>query len=385
MFLYLIRYFQSIIYYSNDNNYNKGLFFTDPQIRCNLYAIGKMFYLWHKPHYRNINFQQDLKQNLSDVVLPYTCIPLSFFCYSRYLMYIFVFIIYPTICFFTSFSINLEKWNNNFYNYLFKPDNWFIYWRLNCLLVSLHSYKTKSTDYKLEDKWAFTELAKKKNISVCDYLEIEKLFVKHRNKEGGMGCHIFKNAISNGDWLIQKVYKNSKFITNLIGDDAPLSTFRIVTKNNRYMSNQPDKCDINTLTCVFRAGLPNAKTDHNSILFNIEKDTGKFVYGKDNSKWYKVSLDLFKNEKNHNNLISKFNNISVKNFDRITNLAETAHKKLVPNIPIAGWDIAMVSEDINYKDGDIFLLEGNFSCNLYNGIFSKIEYYSFLENEFLNL
>lgn len=45
------------------------------------------------------------------------------------------------------------------------------------------------------------------------------------------------------------------------------------------------------LSCVFRAGREGAVTDHDSILFNMEIETGLVLKGTTNAHWYRLGAD----------------------------------------------------------------------------------------------
>ena len=61
-------------------------------------------------------------------------------------------------------------------------------------------------------------------------------------------------------------------------------------------------------------------------------------------------------------------------------LCEDAHYRLLPDVPMAGWDVAMTAE------AGMCLLEVNLSCNFFRGRFDQKayfglvgEYFSFLD------
>ena len=53
---------------------------------------------------------------------------------------------------------------------------------------------------------------------------------------------------------------------------------------------------------------------------------------------------------------------------------EDAHYKLIPHVPLCGWDVALCGEN-NEK----LLLEGNFSCNFFRGKFDEEYYFNMVE------
>jgi hypothetical protein len=117
--------------------------------------------------------------------------------------------------------------------YLLHPSDWFSFWRMNCRLVSYHSYITKSKDYRQEDKWTFLTEGKEWNVPISPYLTLEAIVCKNKNIEGGMGIFFYKNAACGGDWIIQETLSNADWLKALLPMQAPLSTMRIIT-SSRY-------------------------------------------------------------------------------------------------------------------------------------------------------
>ena len=58
---------------------------------------------------------------------------------------------------------------------------------------------------------------------------------------------------------------------------------------------------------------------------------------------------------------------------------ENAHKKMLPDIPISGWDVALTKEE------GICLLEVNLSCNLFCNEYNKIKYNHFIHKWYNHL
>ncbi len=54
---------------------------ADKWARVQVYSLSLIFRMWSHPHYRSASFQQDMIDNLSNVAVPGTGIPLSWFCY----------------------------------------------------------------------------------------------------------------------------------------------------------------------------------------------------------------------------------------------------------------------------------------------------------------
>eukprot|EP01084_Bolivina_argentea_P199543 341429_1 len=374
--------------------------------RIHLYSLASNFYLYSKPHYRKGSFKQDLTDNLRNVAIPRTGIPLSIFASNRIMALFFIFILYPLISFIAAIQKYITSPNNNTHihsiNYEYKirlltPNDWFNYWRLNCNIVGLHSYlHNMPTDYTMENKWTFLKTGKKLNVPVSPFIDnIASMVVKHRNEEGGMGIHFYKNAVNGGDWIIQKRLYNSKYIQSLLPKHAPLSTFRVITISHYAAKDwnnlTPKKSDIEALSCVFRAGRENARTDHDSILFDVDINTGKIKGGTTNEHWYQIGIKNGMNCKwrsYHNEYIKHpddnmkiITGKYVENINEILKLVEESHLKLCPKVPICGWDVALVRGE----KMPVCLLEVNLSCNFFRGTFDIKVYMDFIDNVFSQL
>ena len=56
-----------------------------------------------------------------------------------------------------------------------------------------------------------------------------------------------------------------------------------------------------------------------------------------------------------------------------------AHLRLIPHVPLCGWDVALTAND------GMLLLEGNFSCNFFRGDFDQKAYFEFVSDYFVDL
>lgn len=59
-------------------------------------------------------------------------------------------------------------------------------------------------------------------------------------------------------------------------------------------------------------------------------------------------------------------------------LVADAHFKLLPDVPLVGWDVALTSKGV-------YLLEVNLSCNFFRGSFSLASYVQFVHDYFVAL
>ena len=184
-------------------------FDNDTWAKVQIYSLSLIFKMWHKPHYRSKTFQQDMLDNLKNVAIPGTGIPLHFFCYNYFLCLGAIFIINPIVCLLgavnKAWKQHLDNKNSSNINelivnimlmytqHLLHPDDWFSFWRLNSALVSYHSLLLKSKDYEQENKWVFLTTGSQLNVPVSPYItSIGSLVCKNVNIEGGMGIHFYK-------------------------------------------------------------------------------------------------------------------------------------------------------------------------------------------------
>ena len=186
--------------------YNEVKLFTgDDWARVQLYSLGLIFRLWNLPHYRTKSLQQDMIDNLRNVAIPGTGIPLSIFCQHWILCLLFVTIVNPIICICGAINkvrldinrpANVEytagKILAHYSKHLLHPDDWFSFWRLNCQVVSYHSHVRQSPDYKQEDKWTFLKDGRSAGVPVSPFMDIASIVCKNKNVEGGMGIHFYE-------------------------------------------------------------------------------------------------------------------------------------------------------------------------------------------------
>ena len=59
--------------------------------------------------------------------------------------------------------------------------------------------------------------------------------------------------------------------------------------------------------------------------------------------------------------------------DECVALVAEAHRKLMPGVPLVGWDVALTSEE------GIVLLEANLSCNFFCASFDEDQYCALVE------
>jgi hypothetical protein len=310
---------------------NCTTFPQDTHAKVQIYSLSLIFSLWKKPHYRSKSFQQDMLDNLRNVAIPGTGIPLSVFALNYWLCLFFIYFLNPLICFFGAVNkLRIRRQQDqpssespservkytlqeqieivcfDYIDHLIHPTDWFTFWRLNCRLASLHSLITQSPDYGMEDKWTFLLEGEKCGAAVSPFMtNIETIVCKNKNIEGGMGIYFFTNAAKGGDWIIQEKMSNADWLNQLLPTNPPLSTMRILTCSTWYLEVEKgnveneenerenlDNCSkyITALSSVLRLGRANASTDHSSVLFDVDLKTGVIQGGMSNAQWYQLGL-----------------------------------------------------------------------------------------------
>merc|ERR1712050_80681 len=132
------------------------------------YSLASVPWLLSQPHYRAGTFQEDMRTNLRNVVLPTGLygIPLSICVLNKMTVVLTGLLLIP----FSAFVGSLwRKWkgledsaSECFRRTLLEPTDWFQLWRLNCRLASMVALATKSKDFDMEDKWLFIKTCMEK-------------------------------------------------------------------------------------------------------------------------------------------------------------------------------------------------------------------------------
>lgn len=289
---------------------------------------------------------------------------LSLISWNRLIGLGFLMTAYPAVSLIASFhqwfmSKFTTSISDEFRTRLLAPDDWFNYWRLNCTVVGLHALlNDMPKDYDMENKWEFLVKGEERGVPVSPFLKMPGIVVKHRNEEGGMGIFFYKNAASGGDWIIQNTISNSNWVSTLLPENPPLSTFRVITQSRASldMSKPPTTKDVTALSCVFRAGRAGAETDHSSILFDVDVKTGLIGGGTTNAHWYRLGLleilpgrcpwRSHHNYKSHPDGNIPVSGNVVPDIKNLLALVERSHMDLCPRVPFAGWDVVL-SDDEN--------------------------------------
>jgi hypothetical protein len=368
-----------------------------------LHTLGLNFALWDKPHYRAGSLREDLVANFSNIAFPGTGIPMSWVCCCKPAAQLYLFVFHPWVVLVVSVVVFRSEQHREgrafaevFEEELLAPKHWFALWRINSTLVAAHHQAHNAqprvqNEYKYENKWDFLELALQqsklppggtRSFKVTPVItDVPELVCKHKNIEGGMGIHMFKNAVHGGDWILQERLQNCEELQALLPATAPLSTFRVITMVDPTVDFESSHI---AMTFVWRAGRAGKSTDHSSVLFAVDPDTLKILDGKMFSNWYQVgkvaSTNLLskKGVTAHPDSGQELKGEELACANSATENCIEAHRRLMPNVPVIGWDVAVAE-----GHGSV-LLEANLSCNFFGGIYDRQRYLRIVDTYYAN-
>lgn len=147
-------------------------------------------------------------------------------------------------------------------------------------------------------------------------------------------------------------------------------------------------CGANTvrpLSCVWRAGLQGASTDHSAVLFDVDSEAEKFRPGSSNGHWYRLGPKSVLTTPwtagagigAHPDTGTEIAGRSI-NAKEIMAFAASAHEAMIKKVPIAGWDVALTEKGM-------LMLEVNLSCNFFGGSFDQDAYFAAVDKYFTHL
>lgn len=370
-----------------------------------LHTLALNLDLWSVPHYRAASLRDDLVANFSNIAFPGSGVPMSWVCLSKFTAIIYLVLLHPWVVLACSVVIARSPVHRRdrsfpaiFKEELLAPRHWFALWRINSTLVAAHhtAHQDKPSvqnEYRYENKWDFLELALRESrlphsasdtgFKVTPIISgVGELICKHKNIEGGMGIHVYKNATHGGDWILQERLYNCEELQALLPSDAPLSTFRVITMSDP--TAESFESSHAAMTFVWRAGRAGKDTDHSSVLFAVDPETLSIQDGKMFSNWYQVG------KMGNSNLLSKQElTVHPDTQQKLTgemltcakdavSICIDAHRRLMPNVPAIGWDVGVA------KNHGAVLLEANLSCNFFGGVYDRQKFLRIVDTYYAN-
>lgn len=371
--------------------------------RAHLYSLASVPWLMRQPHYRAGTFQEDMLTNLRNVVLPTGVygVPLSLWARTRaHAIFAIVFVI-PLAAFCGSWW---RKWRGLehsatecFRRSLLAPTDWFQLWRLNCRLASMTALASKSKQFEMEDKWTFIRTCLDKKIPVTPVMDHPvTLIAKDVLEEGGMGIHVLKNVLHGGRWILQEKLDNCEAVNALLPPQSPLSTMRVLTGSDGALSamgaNTGKPVTTKVLCTVWRAGRQGANTDHSCVMVNVPNGKHSETLGcaSSSAHWYAAgwkSLGMPVSTKDGSIVAHPDTNLVLQGqrlpgASKAAELCEKAHLSMMPEVPLAGWDVAFCPAQDGSSEPELILLEANLSCNFFRGHVDWHTYSHLLDEHF---
>jgi len=376
----LLRFWRTVLAFVVRVDYTgtPGAISREPaRVKTHLYGLAVVFRYWRSPHYWVAGTLGDeFRRQLRDVAIPGTGVRLSWVCISRFTVLIFLFVVYPIVALITalhsSWSGASPSTAHKFREVLLEPKGRLSLFTLNCILPTLHQKRTKASGYLQEDRFAFVENAERLGLPVAPCVKAGSFVVKGRGEEARGGAKFFRNAAHGGNWIIQERLENDAFVASLVPPDAPLSTFQVVTASRGGGLEHADVegRGVVAIGCAFRAGRAGAQRDdpRSAILFDVDLRTGLMSKGKTSDHWHRLGiwgvLGAWRQPKlpaeglvHHPDCGVRIAGRTVPDIKAIEELCIDAHRKMVPDIPIASWDVALTTRGR-------LLLQMNLSCDL---------------------
>lgn len=366
-----------------------------------LHSIGLSLSLWSKPHYRAQSLRHDLADNFSNIAIPGTGLPLSWACCCKAVAVLYLCLLHPLVVLVQSLVVARSGEHRGdrdigliFWEELLAPRHWFALWRINSTVVAGHHYAHAAkpdvqAEYLFENKWHFLEEGLKQqklgggDMKVTPILgDVRELVCKHKNIEGGMGIHVFKNANAGGDWIIQEKLYNCKELEHLLPSGAPLSTFRVITMADPTAKTSEERHV--PMTLVWRAGRAGKSTDHSSVLLPMDAETCQILEGKAFSNWYQVGRPGTGNLLSKQGITKHPDTGEVLAGKQVScartaiEMCVAAHRRLTPNVPAVGWDVGVA------EGHGALLLEANLSCNFFGGRFDRQRFLRIIDTYYAN-
>jgi hypothetical protein len=151
--------------------------------------------------------------------------------------------------------------------------------------------------------------------------------------------------VDNADrFVIQRRLKNHASLRAVFGDDAPLSSFRVLTVRG---TDGP-----RVLRCAIRIGRAGSivdNTQQGGIWAQVDSETGEIMPGVTKKTYGKRAHGVPIRHGEHPDTGKSFVGLRIPNFEACKELALRAQSLLAPDAPSLGWDLALA------EDGPVFL------------------------------
>jgi hypothetical protein len=210
--------------------------------------------------------------------------------------------------------------------------------------------------FALDDKKAFLAACAKHQLPTPPTLSAAEAvaqpgeyIVKLPKSDLGFGVEMVTDEelreVDNADrFVIQRRLRNHPSLREVFGDDAPLSSFRVLTVRGSQ-GPQVLRCAIR----IGRAGSIVDNTQQGGIWAQVDGDTGEIMPGVTKKTYGKRVQGVPVRHGEHPDTGKSFVGLKIPDFERCKALALEAQSLLAPDAPSLGWDLALA------EGGPVFL------------------------------
>ncbi|MFO0667696.1 MAG: sugar-transfer associated ATP-grasp domain-containing protein [Polyangiaceae bacterium] len=219
-----------------------------------------------------------------------------------------------------------------------------------------HRELGKDTFFDLDDKKAFLEACAKHGLPTPPTLAAKeaiakggKYIIKLPKSDLGFGVDEATaeelEADENPDrFVIQERLRNHGSLRQVFSNDAPLSSFRVLTLRT------PEGPRV--LRCAIRIGRAGSivdNTQQGGIWAQVDSETGKILPGVTKKTYGKRQGGIPIRHGEHPDTKQSFVGLQIPYFEQCKELALRAQRELAPDAPSLGWDLALA------ESGPVFL------------------------------
>lgn len=209
----------------------------------------------------------------------------------------------------------------------------------------------------LDDKLKFLEACRSHGLPLPETVSLTEAaarggdwYVKLPTADLGYGVHRLgadelRELPDDGTLIVQRPLRNHPSLRAVFSDAAPLSSFRVLTLLD------PDTASLRVGRCAVRIGRAGAEVDNTQqggVWAQVDP-SGRVTPGVTKKTFGRRLRGAPVRQRVHADTGRSFVGLEVPWFDRCVEMALDAHRRLAPDAPSLGWDLALSEE------GPVFL------------------------------
>ena len=344
----LFDYYRAITYTLVGHRYaNFPVFNKDKKARIFIFSLGSIYTLWNSQHYRGGTFSVTFKKQIEEIK-SFEAFYFSIFLRNRFFFSLFLFIGFPILCYiksvisqgFINFLIIPKHFRENLL-YFKSPLGFFI---TSSIFIHYQWLTTKSSNFQLDNLIQLYQKATDIGLATSKLIPQGEIVIKHKNIEGGMGIHFFKNILSHpsGDWIIKEQPEiHFSLIENFPELKLAGCEFHVFTHRRASIDHERDD-PVEIISCFLKlySKIPEVKPIYYNIDFNTKIIDSQIKNEKGSKSW--ILLNIF-NSKNNKKVQVIPSNKKISQITEITKLAAKLHSELFKEIPLLSSVIKLTS------------------------------------------